>query len=183
MTIPFSKAQTQPSFCSSPNLFSVMGQITSHWPTKMPQNWPAQITWRGQRPSPHFPQTEASVSPAHQGLASEAASSSRRGVSPSFQGSGRGLCGERTTRQGVARCSKLPLSLPTELEPNNRSALLEPCAASASAAAAAAARPAAHAPRWIKGWQDSAPRNSAFRAALPPLPQPLQPPQPPLCLR
>lgn len=62
MTIPFSKAQTQPSFCSSPNLFSVMGQITSHSPTKMPQNWPAQITWRGQRPSPHFPQTEASVS-------------------------------------------------------------------------------------------------------------------------
>ncbi|XP_061025241.1 taurine up-regulated 1 [Eubalaena glacialis] len=60
--------------------------------------------------------------------------------------------GERTTRPGVARRSQLPLSLPTELEPNNRSALLEPCAAaaSASAAAAAAARPAARAPRWMR---------------------------------
>ncbi|XP_054938960.1 taurine up-regulated 1 [Physeter macrocephalus] len=57
--------------------------------------------------------------------------------------------GERTTRPGVARRSQLPLSLPTELEPNNRSALLEPCAAaaSASAAAAAAARAAVRAPQ------------------------------------
>ena len=55
--------------------------------------------------------------------------------------------GESTTRPGVARRSQLPLSLPTELEPNNRRALLEPCAAATSASAAAAARPAALAPR------------------------------------
>lgn len=54
--------------------------------------------------------------------------------------------GKRTTRSGVAWRSQLPLSLPAELEPNNRSALLEPCAASASAASAAAAR----APRRIR---------------------------------
>ncbi|XP_053445377.1 taurine up-regulated 1 [Nycticebus coucang] len=35
--------------------------------------------------------------------------------------------GKHTTRPGVARRSLLPLSLPAELEPNNRSALSEPC--------------------------------------------------------
>ncbi|KAL0625203.1 hypothetical protein AAY473_004254 [Plecturocebus cupreus] len=53
--------------------------------------------------------------------------------------------GDRTNRPGTTRSSQLPLSLPAELEPNSRSALLEPCAAAASAAAAAAA--AARAPR------------------------------------
>lgn len=51
--------------------------------------------------------------------------------------------GVRTTRPGVARSSQMPLSLPAELELNHRSALLEPCAASAAAAATARARNAA----------------------------------------
>lgn len=149
MTISVSKAQTQPSLCSCPNLFSVVGQITSQTHKNASELTRPNHLKRA-TPLPHFPQTEASCSLAPLGLGSEAASSSVRGVSPSFQGWGRGLSGERTTRPGVARSSKLPLSLPTEWEPNNRSALLEPCAASASAAAAAAARPAAHAPRWTR---------------------------------
>ncbi|XP_068845735.1 taurine up-regulated 1 [Capricornis sumatraensis] len=87
--------------------------------------------------------------------------------------------GESTTRPGVARRSQLPLSLPTELEPNNRRALLEPCAAATSASAAAAARPAAlaaHKPGRLAHSptpqvpEASAAHSANHRAAAPPAP-------------